>query len=256
LVVDDGSTDGTADVVAEFGSDVAYIQQEPSGVSVARNRGASIARGELLAFLDHDDMWLPNKLALQVEMVDRERSAMTLCGVTLTDDSGHREGGKRLQARDDLLTGMLLFDGTEAVSCSSTGLIDREWFVAHGGFDPNIAICEDWDLFMRALMDGGISYVDEELVLYRIHATNSSRNIGLMEANMLKAFAKTFADPRLPPRARAVERQAYGGLYRMLAGSYRDAGRWASAVRCVGRATWHDPRVAINLVRPSRSGTR
>src|SRR5439155_617666 len=59
LVIDDGSNDATAEVVREFGDDVAYIRSERQGVSAARNRGARLARGGLIGFLDHDDVWLP-----------------------------------------------------------------------------------------------------------------------------------------------------------------------------------------------------
>ena len=67
VVVDDGSTDETAEVVRRFGNEVAYVRQDRAGVSSARNRGAALARGALVAFLDHDDVWLPTKLERQVE---------------------------------------------------------------------------------------------------------------------------------------------------------------------------------------------
>src|SRR6478735_6137584 len=67
IVVDDGSTDETPDVVASFGEKVRYIRQENSGVCVARNRGVADSTGKLIAFLDADDIWEPEKLAKQRE---------------------------------------------------------------------------------------------------------------------------------------------------------------------------------------------
>src|SRR5947209_2263946 len=67
LVIDDGSTDATPEIVRSFGTRVAYVCQSHAGVSAARNHGARRARGELVAFLDHDDVWLPTKLERQVE---------------------------------------------------------------------------------------------------------------------------------------------------------------------------------------------
>jgi len=249
IVVDDGSTDATADVVRRFGNEVVSVRQDRSGVSGARNRGAELARGELLAFLDHDDAWLPGKLERQVQELGRQDSAMALCAMSVVDRAGTTLGIRRLHAHDDLLTGMLLFDGTELVSCSSTGLVRRSAFLAIGGFDQNLSMSADWDLLLRMLLDGGVAYVDEPLVRYRVHGTNMSRDIGAMELDMSYAFAKAFADERLPEALRRRERSAYGRLYRMLAGSYRDAGRLTDAARMLVNGIRHDPALLVEIVR-------
>jgi glycosyltransferase involved in cell wall biosynthesis len=249
LVIDDGSTDATADIVRQFGDEVVYVRQDRGGVSAARNRGAKLARGELVGFLDHDDVWLPAKLERQVDALGRQDAAMALCGMRVVDDGGSALGTRRLQARDDLLTGMLMFDGTETVSCSSTGLVRRAAFLAIGGFDPNLSVSADWDLLLRTLLGGPVAYVDEPLVAYRVHDANMSRNVGAMERDMIHAFAKAFADERLPASLRARERRAYGRLYRMLAGSYRDSGEGKAALRALAISLRHDPLIALELVR-------
>lgn len=249
IVIDDGSTDGTADVVGEFGDEVLAVRQARNGVSAARNRGAELARGELLAFLDHDDVWVTSKLERQVEALSGQDAAMALCAMRVVDRSGTVLGIRRLRAQDDLVTGMLLFDGTEIVSCSSTGLIRRSAFRAMGGFDKSLSMSADWDLLLRVLLDGGVAYVDEPLVLYRLHNTNMSRDIGAMELDMRHAFAKAFADERLPEALRRRERFAYARLYRMLAGSYRDAGQLVDATRMLVNGIRHDPALLIELAR-------
>ena len=246
LVIDDGSTDATPEVVRSFGTQVAYVCQSHGGVSAARNHGARRARGELVAFLDHDDVWLPTKLERQVEaLAERPGAVMGLCAVEVVDAGGRMIGSKRLRPRTDLLTGMMTFDGTETVSSSSTGLARRDWLLASGGFDPELSMSADWDLLLRAALDGGVAYVDEPLVRYRVHDSNMSRNVGMMEHDMRRAFAKAFADSRLPVSLRANRRRAYGRLYRMLAGSYRDTGDRLAMARAILLAIGHDPALAL-----------
>jgi glycosyltransferase involved in cell wall biosynthesis len=249
IVVDDGSTDATPQTIEQFGRDVTYVRQERAGVSVARNRGAALAGGELVAFLDHDDAWLPNKLERQVELLASSPACMALCAMSIVDAQGHVRATKHLRAREDLLTGMLLFDGTETVSCSSTGVIERAALLACGGFDPALSTSADWDLLVRMLLAGPVAYVDEPLVLYRLHDANMSRSVRAMERDMRHAFDKAFADRRLPADLYRRRRRAYARLYRMLAGSYRDSGDTPAALRTLGMALLRDPTIPAELVR-------
>jgi glycosyltransferase involved in cell wall biosynthesis len=253
IVIDDGSTDGTAEVVHVFDDPVTYVYQEQAGVSSARNRGAQLARGELVAFLDHDDVWLPEKLERQVIAIDAQDATLALCAMNVVDRAKTVLGTKRLRPRTELLTGMLTFDGTETVSSSSTGLVRRNAFLALGGFDPHLSQSADWDLLFRVLLEGSIAYVDEPLVLYRMHDSNMSRRIGLMERDMTYAFAKAFRDPKLPPALRRRRRFAYSRLFRMLAGSYRDSGEWSNALRTASLAIGYDPRILGEIaLKPTR----
>ena len=249
LVIDDGSTDDTAEVVRRFGHEVAYVRQDHMGVSSARNRGVALARGTLVAFLDHDDMWLPTKLERQVEALADRSAAIALCAMDVVDERGTVLRTVRLRPRQDLITGMLTFDGTETVSCSSTGVMRREELLKIGGFDPALSVSADWDLLFRMALTGNVAYVDESLVRYRVHGANMSGDIAAMERDMTFAFAKAFADPRLPAALRERKRQAYARLYRMLAGSYALSRRRTAAVRALAIAVRYDPRVARGLIR-------
>jgi glycosyltransferase involved in cell wall biosynthesis len=249
LVIDDGSDDRTPEVAHQFGPEVTYVRRDRGGVSAARNDGARRSQGEFVGFLDHDDQWLPEKLERQLHELQQRPAAMALCAMAVIGQAGQELGTIRLQAQSDLVTGMLTFDGTRTVSCSSTGVVRRAEFLAAGGFDPALSMSADWDLLLRMLLNGGIAYVDEPLVLYRLHDANMSRNVKVMEHDMRYAFAKAFADPRLPDSARRRKRHAYGRLYRMLAGSYRDAGHRADAARALIAAVRHEPSVALELVR-------
>ena len=217
-------------------------------MSVARNRGTRLARGALVAFLDHDDWWLPTKLERQLEALDDPAASLALCAMDVVDQRGAVRETKRLRARHDLLTGMVMFDGTETVSCSSAGLARRDELLRLGGFDPALSVSADWDLLFRMLLAGSVAYVDAPLVRYRLHDSNMSRDIAAMEHDMAYAFAKAFADPRLPAGLRARKRHAYARLYRMLAGSYAGCGQRAAAIRAAAIALRHDPRIAGELI--------
>lgn len=228
IVVDDGSSDGTAAVVESLG--VTVLRQAQAGVSAARNRGAAAARGELIAFLDHDDEWLPAKLERQLPLFADARVALAMCALEVVGDVVER---KRLGAIERLVEGMLFFDGTPVVSCSSSGVVRRAPFLEMGGFDEQLSTSADWDLLLRMLLTHEVAYVDEALVRYRVHAANMSRNVALMEHDMRRAFDKAFADPALPDVLRARRSEAFGRLYRMLAGSYRDGGQLGRGVRAL-----------------------
>lgn len=252
IVVDDGSSDGTGAVLDGFGEAITVIRQPQSGVSSARNRGAQEARGDLVAFLDHDDEWLPRKLERQVAAMGPQ-DTMVVCALQVIDAAGNANEVKRLGPADQLVTGMLLFDGTPTLSCSSSGLVSRERFLAMGGFDPTLSMSADWDLLLRTLLEGRLAYVDEPLVRYRVHGGNMSRHVDVMERDMRHAFDKAFAHPGLGAPVTARRGEAYGRLYRMLAGSYRDVGDRRRAVAAGLRALRHHPSLLRDLLTSSYS---
>jgi glycosyltransferase involved in cell wall biosynthesis len=247
IVVDDGSTDATAAIVQAHGERVTYVHQPQGGVSAARNHGARLARGEVVAFLDHDDVWRETKLERQLPALADPAVTLVMCALDVVDASGAVTGTKRLGSVDRLVAGMLLFDGTPTLSCSSTGVFRREPFLAMGGFDTQLSMSADWDVLLRTLLQGRVAYVDEPLTRYRVHGANMSRSVAAMERDMRHAFGKTFADPALPPDLRRRRGEAYGRLYRMLAGSYRDHGQRLRAARALGVAMAHHPALAVEL---------
>lgn len=250
IVVDDGSGDATPDIAQGFGSAVTYVRQpQRGGVSAARNRGASMATGDLVAFLDHDDAWVERKLERQLPAFADARVILSVCALQVVDADGAELDVKRLGTTDQLISGMLFFQERATLSCSSTGVTRRERFLELGGFDEQLSMSADWDLMMRILLEGGVSYVDEPLVRYRVHASNMSRQVSLMESDMSRAFAKAFAHPKMPRELQERQDEAYARLYRMLAGSYRGGGRAGAAARTFARAVRHNPRVAVELRR-------
>lgn len=238
IVVDDGSTDRTPEILARFGAAIRYVRVSRAGVSSARNHGVSLARGRFVAFLDHDDYWMQDKLARQLYVMRASEADMVLCAMRILDS---RHGSApwadqqilRLSVKTDLVSGMLLFDGTELVSCSSTALVRRDVLLELDGFDPLLSASADWDLVLRFALERTVEYVDEPLVVYRVHDTNMSRSTPTIERDMMRAYAKAFAHPNLAPALAARRRLAYARLEWMLAGSYLQTGsvrRFALAI--------------------------
>lgn len=248
IVVDDGSTDDTAARLDAFGPAVTLIRQANQGVAAARNRGAARASGELLAFLDADDSWMPAKLARQVpKFLDDSALGLVHCGVEEVDEHG-RVQRTRLDGRDGAVADdMLIFGNGVILGGGSGAVISRIALDEAGGWDEALSTSADWDLHHRIARRRRIGFVREALVRYRIHAGNMHRNVSRTEQDMLRAYSKAFADRE--PSRRGLERRAYGDLYLMLAGSYYHGGMTAPAARCALQALRCEPRLFSSLLR-------
>ncbi len=163
IVIDDGSTDNTRTVLAPYMDRIRYYFQENSGTAAARNAGLQKARGEFVAFLDHDDIWLPEKLDLQVRALNAwPECALAFTGGKILHESGtlgnsvmlkHLDGWIHEHRTPDpmVIMGSLsreFFFKNQICSASSV-LIRRECVETVGGFDERIAISDDYDLWLR-----------------------------------------------------------------------------------------------------------
>jgi glycosyltransferase involved in cell wall biosynthesis len=172
VVVDDGSTDGTASGLAEWSESeprLTVCRNEPSlGVGGARNRGIAEARGEWLAFLDHDDLWAPRKLREQLDQVRRARADFVYSAAVLIDASYRvirlAPPLPMQELRGELAVRNCLPAGQSNV-LARTSLV-REL----GGFDAQLKMHPDWEMWIRLAWAGEGVTCDEIHVAYRIHA--------------------------------------------------------------------------------------
>lgn len=240
LVVDDGSGDDSEAVVRRYGDRVRWIRQQRQGVSAARNRGVQESRGELIAFLDADDLWYPDKLARQVERFDRPSVGMVYCGLRYLDETAQVVATNCLGASGWVLRDIALLDGPGVPASGSSAVVRTSCVERVGAFDTALSTSADWDMWRRIACHYEIELVREPLAGYRLHGVSMHHNVEALERDMLRAFAKMFVDPAAAAVWRE-RRHCYARLYLMLSGSYFHARRgWRSLVYAL-RSLWMWP---------------
>jgi glycosyltransferase involved in cell wall biosynthesis len=257
IVVDDGSTDNSESVLKRYAGRIHSFRGDRRGVAAARNYGVQSSRGELVAFLDADDMWLPNKLEQQVARFLAEPDlGLINCGLEEVD-----ENERTLQFWLDGLEGwisklMLLPQRGRLVATGSISLLPRRTFDAVGGFDPRLSVSADWDLTYRVALQQRVGFVPEILVRARTHGANMHlTNISALEHDMLLVYSKVFS--RHHSEVEHLRRKCYGDLHLALAGSFFRAGRKRDFIRHLMKSVWLTPHnVSHILAFPARAWQR
>ncbi len=203
IVVDDGSTDGTAGELAGFGSTVRFISTPKRGVAAARNTGVRASGGRYLAFLDSDDLWKAGKLVRQTAFME-EHPQVQICqteeiwvrnGVRVNPKLVHRKpsGDVFLRSLDLCL-----------VSPSAV-MMTRDLFERVGGFDESFPVCEDYDLWLRVSVQEPIPLIPVPLVIKRGgHADQLSRSMWGMDRYRVLALQKLLRGGLVDSRRAAV----------------------------------------------------
>jgi glycosyltransferase involved in cell wall biosynthesis len=165
IVVDDGSTDRTPQILDAYGDRLRVIRQANQGVSAARNRGIGDSSGPLIALLDSDDIWLPEKLAVQVDFFKRYPAAL----ICQTEEIWIRNGlrvnpGKRHRKP----SGMIFERSLELCLVSPSAVMARRELLGEVGlFDENLPACEDYDLWLRVGCRFPVHLIDKPLTIKR-----------------------------------------------------------------------------------------
>jgi glycosyltransferase involved in cell wall biosynthesis len=238
VIVDDGSTDDTPAVLSAYGERIQVLRQANAGVARARNAGTAAARGDYVAFLDADDLWQPEKIEKQMITLAATQDCRA-CYSAFTLLASDRIVLSRSPRRASLVEDLLLLGNV--VGTPSTVVCDRALLLEVSGFDPELSLGADWDLWLRLAVRTEFAYIDESLVGYRIHDTNMSRDVALLERDSERLLQKALADPALPAHLRMARRRVLGHNDRVLAGSYFKAGRLVDGVRCAVRAMARHP---------------
>jgi glycosyltransferase involved in cell wall biosynthesis len=206
LVVDDGSSDRTAEVVEGIGDPRARVirRQGEGSVALARNEGMATARGELIAFLDADDVWHPSKLERQVAQFDRRPGlGISWCGYVITGPSLEPRFEIRPNRSQMDLQAWLMLEGN-GILVSSTGVVRADVVEAIGGFRPELSVSADLDFAERAVSRYEADAVDDVLVAYRGHPGQMHRRLHDLEHDVRWLLDDRFRDhPRRLAHARA-----------------------------------------------------
>ena len=189
IVVDDGSTDDTADLVERRFPSVRLLRQVNRGVSAARNRGIEASESEWIALLDSDDEWWPRKLERQMSAL-KERPELRVCH---TDEIWIRHGRRVNQRRIHAKHGGWIFEHClpRCAMSPSSIVIHRSVFDEVGMFDEELPACEDYDLWLRICSRYPVLCVDEPLVVkHGGHEDQLSRQVWGLDRFRIRALEK------------------------------------------------------------------
>jgi glycosyltransferase involved in cell wall biosynthesis len=192
IVVDDGSTDGTAKAVQAYGDSVRLVRQRPAGPYAARNLGLKHARGALIAFIDSDDAWLPRKLALQVPLMERPEVGLVFgdtIHVSAPDDGASPTGRTsfRISPPSRGYVAERFSWGNFVPTC--TVLARRSCLEEIGGFSRSSPISADYLAWFQVALGHELDHVDEPVALYTVHAEGISFDLGRSLAARILLFS-------------------------------------------------------------------
>ncbi|MBZ8138295.1 hypothetical protein CLD22_00070 [Rubrivivax gelatinosus] len=246
IVVNDGSTDGSEAQILSCGLELEYVAQANAGIASAYETGIARARGEYVAFLEHDDVWLPDKLAREMALFEaRPQLGMVYSRYYVADADG-RHGPERtsqLELRGDCFGQLLAqtLSGPTILPFSSA-TVRREVLERIGPLDRSLAISIDYDTWLKIAFSSEIGFVAEPGLLYRQHAGNTSRN-GLRAVQDDIRIVERWAR-----RADAVSRAGRRTFRDRLVQAHRDlawmqaqAGDTGAARASLARAAWLNP---------------
>ena len=231
LVVDDGSSDATPDILRGYGDAIRVLRQDNGGLSSARNLGIQQAQGVYVAFLDADDYWLPDKLARQVQCM-REDATLGFCSTRtrVAGPAGEDMGSWDCARREGSWLHTLFLRHASVAGSGSGVLARRELFERAGLFDTRLRSLEDIDMWMRLASLSGYACIDEALTVIVKSPDSMSGNLDVMRDSALRVMHKN--RHLLPPADRGRFWQAaYAGMLADYAKWELRAGRRGAAIR-------------------------
>jgi glycosyltransferase involved in cell wall biosynthesis len=233
VVVDDGSTDGTLDRLARFGHRIIVHRQSNAGVSAARNAGVLRATGAWIAFLDADDVWLPNKLEWQLSAADTPLVYTNRYNIGARGDVPEIQSDiTRMHDGDVFLP--LLLEGN-FITMSSV-MMRRDLYQQVGGFFEGLAAAADWDFWVRVAERHPVRCCHEPLMRYRFHPAGMSRNDRKMRRERELVISRALALERGRALDWTMKRRIWSSAWMTTAWDAGCAGARARALADCGRA--------------------
>ncbi len=193
LIIDDGSTDETPEIENEYANSIKYIRQENSGVSRARNSGILNSHSPFIAFLDSDDLWLPDKLDEHNSYIQENPHTL----IHQTDEIWIRNG-RRVNPRKKHIkrSGDIFIDSLDLCLISpSTVVVNRDLIEKYGMFDEKLPVCEDYDLWLRITCNETVGLIEKKLTIkHGGHESQLSGSYPAMDLYRIYAILKLLRD--------------------------------------------------------------
>jgi glycosyltransferase involved in cell wall biosynthesis len=243
IIVDDGSTDNTRDVLKKYQDKIDYIYQDRSERSKARNEGVRHSQGDYIAFLDSDDVWFPTKIEKQVQILDEKPVVgVVYTGVQYIDTHGDPYVGeiswdvlkrKRPSLYEDLMTHNVISGSSSSV------MIRRHCMDRVGLFDESMNACEDLDLWRRLAQHFAFYKIESPLVKLRIHMGSTQQNLTLMAKGYERIIKKISRET--PPEFEYYKNEAIIKLLFQIASLYKHDSNLHSFLWFCGKSVFHWP---------------
>ena len=190
IVIDNGSTDQTYQMVSSLFPDINYFTEKKRGVSAARNKGIIESKSKWIAFLDSDDTWEPKKLEKQLEFSLLNQNKYRLIH---TDEIWYRNNKFLNQLNKHKKSGGDIFKNSLKMCCisPSSTFVNKQVFYDYGLFDENLEVCEDYDMWIRITSKEEVGFLDSPLVLkYGGHSDQLSKKFWGMDRFRIEALEK------------------------------------------------------------------
>ncbi len=219
IIVNDGSNDNTEEIVERFNDPrLRYFKQPNAGVSTSRNNGLEMSKGEYIAFLDADDIWLPDNLSEKITFLEHHQD----CGLVHGDTQVINEKSEKqkiiYQGKSGwILDDLLLWNGC-CIPAPSSILIQRNIIKKTGNWDPQLSTAADQEFFFRVAKNFKIGRIPKVLSLYREHTENMHLNIDRLEKEYILTYIK--AEKYGLFKSYIFKKKCFSNLYFIIAGSW------------------------------------
>nr|WP_246841319.1 glycosyltransferase family A protein [Chroococcidiopsis sp. TS-821] len=215
IVINDGSTDSTLEQLASIREPrMKVLSYENRGLPEARNRGIANATGDFITFIDADDLWTPDKLELQLAVLQQHPEADAVYSWTLylNEEGTAFHQGEQLYFQGNVLPQLLL---SNFIASGSNIMIRKQAIASIGYFDPALRSCEDWDYWLRLAAKCAFAVVPKYQIIYRQSTTAMSSKVEVMEKHLLTVCERGF---RLAPlELQVLKNQSLANIYEFLA---------------------------------------
>lgn len=229
IIINDGSTDNTLDAIDRIKDPrIKVYDYSNAGVSEARNRGIKLAQGEYIAFLDADDWWTTDKLALQLQaLTDNPQGGVAYSWTYFSYQQTEKYFPSKAiyhqgNVQSQLLKRNFLHHG-------SNPLIRRQAIIETGWFDSSFPHCADWDYYLRLAANWDFVVVPQHQIYYRQSTNSMTSKIGAIEQQLILMLNKTYA--RLSSQERAKKKQSLAWIYQYCTQQYLEYGQDISSIK-------------------------